>query len=47
MEFLEKRESRKRPDRGIVSIREILLADGAPVLSLKDIVLMRRRPPGL
>jgi acyl dehydratase len=44
IEFLEKRESAKRPDRGVVTIRQTLLADGAPVLSLKDIVLMRRRP---
>jgi acyl dehydratase len=44
IEFLEKRESAKRPDRGIVTIRQTLLADGVPVLSLKDIVLMRRRP---
>jgi len=42
IEFLEKRESAKRPDRGIVTIRQTLLADDAPVLSLKDIVLMRR-----
>ena len=43
-EFMEKRESTKRPDRGVVTIRQSLLADGAPVLTLKDIVLMRRRP---
>jgi acyl dehydratase len=43
-EFLEKRESRKRPDRGVVTIRQTLLADGAPVMTLKDFVLMRRRP---
>jgi acyl dehydratase len=45
-EFLEKRESTKRVDRGVVTIRQSLLADGAPVLTLKDIVLMRRRPAG-
>jgi acyl dehydratase len=45
-EFLEKRQSTKRPDRGVVTIRQSLLADGAPVLTLKDIVLMRRRPIG-
>lgn len=45
-EFLKKRESAKRPDRGIVTIRQTLLADGAPVLNLKDVVLMRRRPAG-
>jgi acyl dehydratase len=44
IEFLEKRESAKRADRGVVTIRQTLLADGAPVLSLKDLVLMRRRP---
>jgi acyl dehydratase len=45
-EFLEKRESKKQPDRGVVTIRQTLLADGAKVLTLKDIVLMRRRPAG-
>ncbi len=45
-EFLDKRESAKRADRGVVTIRQSLLADGAPVLTLKDIVLMRRRPAG-
>jgi acyl dehydratase len=45
IEFLEKRESAKRADRGIVTIRQTLLADGTPVLNLKDIVLMRRQPP--
>jgi acyl dehydratase len=44
IEFLEKRESAKKPDRGIVTIRQTLLADGTPVLNLKDIVLMRRKP---
>ena len=44
IEFLEKRASTKRLDRGIVTIRQTLLADGAPVLNLKDIVLMRRQP---
>jgi acyl dehydratase len=43
IEFLEKRVSAKRPDRGIVTIRQTLLADGVPILSLKDIVLMQRR----
>jgi len=46
-EFLEKRDSAKRPDRGVVTIRQTLLADGVPVLTLKDIVLMRRRPAGV
>jgi len=41
--FLEKRPSSKRTDRGVVVIEMIMSADGTPVLSLKDIVLMRRR----
>jgi acyl dehydratase len=41
--FLEKRPSAKRTDRGVVVIEMIMSADGTPVLSLKDIVLMRRR----
>jgi acyl dehydratase len=44
-EFLEKRESARRSDRGVVTIRQRILADGTPVLTLKDIVMMRRRPP--
>jgi acyl dehydratase len=43
-EILEKRESSKRADRGIVTLRQTLLADGVPVVTMKDIVLMRRRP---
>lgn len=43
IKFLETRPSRKRADRGTVVIEMIMFADGVPVLSLKDIVLMRRR----
>jgi acyl dehydratase len=43
IEVLEKRPSAKRPDRGVAVISQTLLADGVPVLSLKDIVLMRRK----
>jgi acyl dehydratase len=43
-EFLEKRPSRSDATRGIVVIGSALLADGEPVLTLKDVVLMRRRP---
>jgi acyl dehydratase len=45
IEFLEKRTSRSDETRGIVVIGNTLLADAAPVLTLKDVVLMRRRPP--
>jgi len=44
IEFLEKRASTKRADRGIVIIAMTLFADDTAVLSLRDIVLMRRRP---
>jgi acyl dehydratase len=43
IKFLEKRPSSKRADRGIAVIEMIMFADGVPVLSLKDIALMRRR----
>lgn len=43
IKFLEKRPSAKRTDRGVVVIEMIMSADGNPVLSLKDIVLMHRR----
>jgi len=43
IKYLEKRPSAKRTDRGVVVIEMIMSADGTPVLSLKDIVLMRRR----
>jgi acyl dehydratase len=42
--FLEKRPSGKRTDRGIAVIEMVMLADGIPVVSMKDIVLMRRAP---
>ncbi len=45
IEFLETRPSTKRSDRGVATIAMTLLADDQPVLSLTDIVLMRRRPP--
>jgi acyl dehydratase len=45
VEFLDKTASSKRPDRGVAIIGMTLLADGAPVLKLKDIALMRRRVP--
>jgi len=43
IKFLETRPSSKRTDRGVVVIEMIMFADGVAVLSLKDIVLMRRR----
>lgn len=42
-EFPNKRESTKRRDRGAVTIRQNLLADGAPVPTRRNIGLMRRR----
>jgi len=43
IKFLEKRPSGKHADRGIAIIEMVMRADGAPVVSMKDIVLMRRR----
>lgn len=43
IKFLEKRPSAKHADRGIVIIEMVMRADGVPVASMKDIVLMRRR----
>ncbi len=43
IKFLEKRPSGKQADRGIVIIEMVMRADGVPVASMKDIVLMRRR----
>jgi acyl dehydratase len=43
VEFLEKRPSGKRPDRGVAIIGMTLFADGVPVLKLRDVALMRRR----
>jgi acyl dehydratase len=42
IKFLEKRPSGKRADRGIAVIEMVLLADDKPVVSMKDIVMMRR-----
>jgi hypothetical protein len=42
-EFPDKREFTKHPDRGVATIRQNLLADGAPMPTRKNIVLMRRR----
>ena len=45
MECIEKRESRSKPDRGIVKYRVMLInQDETPVLSYIDIVLLARRP---
>jgi acyl dehydratase len=41
--FLAARPSAKRADRGVAVIEMVMLADGVPVLSMKDIVVMRRR----
>ena len=43
IKFLEKRPSGKRADRGVVIVEMVMLADGVAVVSMKDIVLMRRR----
>jgi acyl dehydratase len=43
IKFLEKRPSAKHADRGVVIIEMVMRADGVPVASMKDIVLMRRR----
>jgi acyl dehydratase len=45
IEILDKRTSRADETRGIVVMRSTLLADAEPVLTLKDVLLMRRRPP--
>jgi len=42
--FLEKRPSGKHADRGVAIMEVIMRAGGVKVLSMKDIVLMRRRP---
>jgi len=44
IEFAEKTPSRSKPDRGVVVLDMELFADGETVMSLKDIVLMRRLP---
>jgi acyl dehydratase len=41
--FLEKRPSGKHADRGVAIMEVIMRADGVKVLSMKDIVLMRRQ----
>jgi acyl dehydratase len=46
LEFLDKRESRSKPDQGIATLGITLLADDQPVLKLRDIGLMHRRPAG-
>ena len=44
-EYVEKRASRSKPHLGIVTLREALVnGDGAEVLSLRDVVLVERRP---
>ena len=43
--FLAKRPSASKSDRGIVTVGATLLADDVPIMTLKDTVLMRRRPP--
>jgi acyl dehydratase len=43
IEFLEKRPSKSRADRGVLVISNTLLADDIPILTLKDIGLVKRR----
>ena len=43
IEFLEKRESKSRPDRGVLIIGMRLLGGDTTLLTLKDIVLVKRR----
>jgi acyl dehydratase len=42
IEWLDKRATSK-PDRGVATVGITLLADGAPVMTMKDIILMKRR----
>lgn len=45
MECIEKRESRSKPDRGIIRQSIILCnQNGEPVLTLKDTILVAKRP---
>lgn len=46
VEFLEARESRSQPDRGILITKMTLLADEVAILTMRDVALMRRRPQG-
>jgi len=43
IEFLEKRASKTRADRGVLVIGTTLRADEKTILTLKDIVLVKRR----
>ena len=43
IQFIDKRPTSKRVDRGVVIVGMLLLADDKPVLTLRDIALMRRR----
>ena len=43
IQFIDKRPTSKRADRGVVIVGMLLLADDKPVLTLRDIALMRRR----
>jgi acyl dehydratase len=44
MEWLEKRETSK-PERGVATVGITMFADRKPVLTMRDIVLMKRRGP--
>ncbi len=45
IEFLEKTPSRSKPNRGVVRIGITMFADGAAVLTMIDLALMRRTTP--
>jgi len=44
IEFLDAQPSKSKPDRGSVRMRQTLLADNVPTLTLIDLFLMWRRP---